>query len=101
MYNIEKIIEAGGKVWEKGAYKRLYIKQAILSTGAIQVDRYNTGNISSVKIDGEKISNHSGGILLDAVDKGYIDLKTGELVVRTRDTEERILKGLLEKYYGK
>lgn len=101
MYNIDKIIEAGGKVWEKGAYKRLYIKQAILSTRAIQVDRYNTGNISSVKVDGEKISNHSGGILLGAVEKGFIDLNTGKLVVSTRDTEEKILKGLLEKHFGK
>jgi hypothetical protein len=43
----------------------------------LEVDRYNTGNISSAFLDGEKISNSKAYKYLQG--KAYIDLNTNKL----------------------
>src|SRR5690606_8036459 len=51
-----RLIAKGGKVWEKGGHRRIYINNLVELYG-LELDYYNTGNICSAKLDGQKISN--------------------------------------------
>lgn len=61
--------------WTKGNMDRLYINADALG---LEVERYNTGNVSSAYWQGERISNSRGSAMLYA--KTYIDIATGKLV---------------------
>lgn len=54
-----RLLEAGGKLWEKGGRSRIYINgdSAIESVFGLSLKRYGTGNILSAELNGEKISN--------------------------------------------
>lgn len=75
---IAKLEAAGFNRWTKGSMDRLYINVTKLG---LEVDYYKTGNVSSAKWQGELISNADGRRLLSS--KVWIDVKTGELHVRT------------------
>lgn len=50
---IEALEAAGFKRWTKGDYDRLYFNV----DSVMDIDRYKTGNLRSVRVNGEKISN--------------------------------------------
>lgn len=68
---IERLIRHGFSRWTKGTMDRMYINADKLG---LEYTTYNTGNISSAKLDGEKISNSKAYRLLGA--KTYLDLHT-------------------------
>lgn len=75
---IKKILEdLGGNYWEKGSYKRVYFDPKKFG---LEVDFYGTGNISSAKLDGEKVSNTGAGSILST--KFFYDFNTGEIVTK-------------------
>lgn len=53
---LENLIAVGGKLWQKGDAKRVYFNDLELLLG-LEMEYYNTGNIMSAKLNGEKISN--------------------------------------------
>ena len=63
-------------LWEKYNKRRLYLDFAKIVN--LEVDRYNTGNISSAFLEGEKISNSKAYKYLQG--KAYINLNDNTLV---------------------
>ena len=73
---IQKLIEDDAhNLWEKYNKKRLYLDFAKIIN--LQVDRYNTGNISSASLEGEKISNSKAYKYIQG--KAFIDLNSNKL----------------------
>ena len=73
---IQNLIEdEANNLWEKYNKRRLYLDFAKIIN--LEVDRYNTGNISSAFLDGEKISNSKAYKYLQG--KAFIDLNTNTL----------------------
>ena len=68
--------------WTKNGYDRIYFNATQLG---LECDRYNTGNLKWVTIDGQVISNCRGRKILN--DKAYWDLNTDVLYIGpTMDT---------------
>ena len=70
-------------LWEKYNKRRLYLDFAKIVN--LEVDRYNTGNISSAYLEGEKISNSKAYKYLQG--KAYIDLNTNVLECQYMNSE--------------
>ena len=75
---IAKLEAAGFNRWTKGGHDRLYVNAETLG---LKVSCYKSGNVSRAEWQGERISNADGRRLLSS--KVWIDVKTGELHVRT------------------
>lgn len=75
---IAKLEAAGFNRWTKDNMDRMYVNATRLG---LEVDYYKTGNVRNAKWQGESISNADGRRLLAS--KIWIDVKTGELHVRT------------------
>lgn len=71
---IDKLTEVGFKRWQKGNLDRLYINATQLG---LVCTYYNTGNISSAELNGERLSNSQGYKMKNA--KTFMDVKTGSL----------------------
>lgn len=96
--------------WERGSDVRYYLnRDALQDAAGFNVDRYNTGNIASISIQGEGISNSKGKAALAALhnDVSAYVKPSGEVVVvgyRGADSEwwfhaiqpavERMVSGL-------
>lgn len=78
-YTVEDLIAMGAKRWEKAGYDRLYLNKAGLRFAGLEISRYNTGNVSLAKLNGEKVSNAKGSRMASIVERAYIDLTTGKL----------------------
>ena len=80
--NIEKIQQLlkdeKNNLWEKHNKRRLYLDFANIIN--LEVSRYNTGNISSAYLEGEKISNSKASKYLSGT--AYIDLDTNTLITK-------------------
>lgn len=87
---IEKLIELGAKRWSKAGKDRLYLNDAGLKLAELDIDRYNTGNISSATMAGDKISNSKAGKIIPAVSQGYIDLESGKVVINNYQAVDEI-----------
>lgn len=62
-----------GNLWEKGGHRRIYFNAATIATSqGLDWGRYNTGNISSASLNGQKISNNACRRILD--DLQYVKL---------------------------
>lgn len=91
---IEKMEANGFNRWTKGDYDRMYFN--IEDTDAMDVERYNTGNISYAELNGKEISHAEAGRILAV--KAYVDVATGEVVVNGHNEEaEEIVKEEIEK----
>jgi len=56
----------GGKLWEKHGKCRVYFEGAYIANDyGLEWTRYNTGNISSASLNGERISNSECRRILD------------------------------------
>lgn len=78
-YTVEDLIAMGAKRWEKAGYDRLYLNKAGLKLAGLEISRYNTGNVSLAKLNGEKFSNAKGSRMASIVERAYIDLTTCKL----------------------
>ena len=81
MNTVEKLEQMGGKYWERGDKRRVYFDPAIvLGFAGLETQRYGTGNISSAKLNGEKISNSRARRIASAFHycKFYYDCTDGE-----------------------
>ena len=73
---LQNLIEdESNNLWEKYNKRRLYLDFAKIIN--LEVDRYNTGNISTAFLEGEKISNSKAYKYLQG--KAFIDLNTNTL----------------------
>lgn len=89
MNNVEeKLISAGGNLWEKYGRKRIYINDddVIEKVFGLSVSRYNSGMISSAFLNGEKISNSQARRLLAI--QPYYDCIAGKFVSRLNPLPE-------------
>lgn len=93
----ELLKDESHNLWEKYNKRRLYLNWSKLVN--LEINRYNTGNISSSYLDGEKISNtkafkYSRG-------KAYIDLNTNILACVYMDSEMiKLLENALQLSIG-
>lgn len=84
---IETLEGMGANRWTKYDRDRLYLQKILPEMIGLEIDRYNSGNISSAKINGEKISNSSAGRYLAGMEKTYYDIKNKKLFVDTHRDE--------------
>jgi ArsR family metal-binding transcriptional regulator len=79
----ELIKDKSNNIWEKYNKKRLYLEWTKLVN--LEIHRYNTGNISTAYLDGEKISNSKAYKYLQG--KAYIDLNCNTLQCQNMNPE--------------
>lgn len=93
--DIEALEKKGFSRWTKGNMDRLYF--SLEKAGALELDYYKSGNLSSAYLDGERISNAEAYRLLAV--KCFVDLKNGnELVVQnSREEAQEVVRELAEK----
>ena len=72
-----KLVEMGGKLWEQGDKRRIYLNNWLELAG-VSVSRYGTGNISSASVNGKKLSNAKAGELSGV--KVFWDCASDELM---------------------
>lgn len=105
MYSIEQLEKVGGKLWEKGAMRRVYFND-LAALIDLEVEKYGTGNISGARHNGEKISNAEAGRILAGLGKIWYDLEKGAFAHRAsdafvkpeyRDYGSQAIKALTEK----
>ena len=77
-------------LWEKYSKKRLYLDFAKIVN--LEINKYNTGNISSALLDGEKISNSKAYKYMQG--KAYINLDDNTLVCQYMHND---IKDILEE----
>lgn len=81
VFTAETMVAIGGSRWTKNDMDRVYINNWARFIG-LEVSTYNTGNISSATLDGERISNSEAGRLLGMVEKVYFDVTDGSVHVK-------------------
>lgn len=82
---INKLVELGGNHWEKYGKNRVYFNAGDLAKFmGYDWANYNTGNISSAKLNGENTSNRQmRRVLSDLNCKLYYDLSDGLFYYQT------------------
>ena len=81
---IKKLEAKGFKRWTKGEHDRLY---ANVENFGLELHHYNSGNISSATLNGEKISN-SYGAEIKRNTSIYLNVNDGELYLTDRANDE-------------
>lgn len=96
--NIQALEKVGASRWTKYGKDRIYLSRINPEALGFTVSRYNTGNISQFLVDGEKVSNANGARIINALDGGFFDLQTGELLLTTdRDNIFKVTEEGLKK----
>ena len=98
---VKKFSTFGGSLWEKHGKKRIYFNyKKILSDYGYKFSRYNTGNISSASLEGDKISNGSMAKILDEISdiKFFIDLSERSLRCGDSELAQEIFEYVLITY---
>lgn len=83
--NIETLTKIGGREWIKDDMRRVYFNVDLAAELiGLSVTRYNTGNISAAKLNGEKISNSKARKILGELEFGKVwyDVNSGEFHTR-------------------
>lgn len=81
MDTVEILVQAGGKIWEKGTMKRVYFgADVVLPKVGFKVNYYGTGNVSGATLKGEAISNSEAKRIMAAMQfaKVYYDFADGK-----------------------
>ena len=73
---ITRLVAAGGNQWIAGTNHRVYFRPHYIL--GLQIERYKTGSLRNVTMNGERISNSKAGRIMNA--KLYVDVTTGEVV---------------------
>jgi hypothetical protein len=66
IHTVEALTAVGGKLWERDDKKRVYFNDLAEYVG-LEVNRYHTGNVSSAKLHGDRISNSQASRMLWAI----------------------------------
>ena len=82
--NLQKLIDMGANRWQKAGRDRLYLSGAGAKIMGLEIERYNTGNISGAYLNDEKISNSAAKRIIGTYEDAYIDLTNGRLCVSDR-----------------
>lgn len=95
-----KLVAAGGRLWEKHGYRRIYFNRLHEWYG-LTYELYNTGNIRTAWVDGQRVSNSDGRRILHRLDfaKVWFDLADGKFHGKgfARDEDfERIVERIKE-----
>ena len=92
-----RLIQAGGRRWTKGEFNRIYFNNLAELYG-LQLDYYNSGNISAAQLDGEHISNSSARQILASLSSARVwyDCNSGRFETKglTEQAHERIMAAL-------
>lgn len=92
-----RLVAAGGSRWEKAGHNRIYFNNLAELYG-LELSFYNTGNISSATLDGERISNNSARLILSSLNsaKVWYDCNTGRFETQglSERAHERIMAAL-------
>jgi len=100
---LEDLLKVGGNEWRKENMHRIYFNDMPGLYG-VKVTRYNTGNVSSATLDGERISNSAARKILNKLccGKFWYDVPTGQFMSRgLAESDARILKdAVLERLDG-
>lgn len=71
----EMLLSMGGREWAKGGLHRIYLPVEVSARVLeLKVTRYDSGNISSATLEGEKISNASAKEILYDLEGAYYDV---------------------------
>lgn len=89
VYSVETMTAIGGSAWIRGDKHRVYINGWTAYAG-LEVDHYNTGNISSASYQGKAISNSQAYKLVGCIDKVWFDAADGKLHARFGLSESRV-----------
>lgn len=89
IFSAETMTAIGGSRWTKNGHDRVYINNWAQYL-PLEIDRYNTGNISGATWDGELIANRQAGLILGSIDKVWFDAADGKLHCRYGYTQSRI-----------
>ena len=85
---IENLLQVGGKEWQKNGMHRVYFND-LPGLYGLKVTRYNTGNVSSATLDGERISNSAARKMLNKLCGSFwYDVSAGEF--RSRGLSEDV-----------
>jgi len=94
---VEQLKAVGGSEWQKNGMHRVYFHDLAAWLG-LDCSYYNTGNISSARINGERISNSQARRLMHAVDKLWFDVLTGKWMFQgDRETATEIIAAIRSK----
>ena len=78
----EKLIAAGGRRWTKNGRDRVYFNgNSAAKLIGYEFEYYKTGNLSTVKKNGEYMSNCHGRRILGSLSNVYVDLADNNRVV--------------------
>ena len=88
-FSTEAMVAIGGSHWQRGDKDRVYINNWADFAG-LEVDRYNTGNISAAAYRDENISNSQASKILGCIDKVWFDAADGRLHCRYGFSESRV-----------
>lgn len=85
---VEQLVAVGGSEWQRGDKHRVYFND-LASLYGLEVSRYNTGNISGARLNGEEISNGQARKLISTlqVAKLWWDVPTGKFMVQGMEAE--------------
>lgn len=77
---VEEAVTLGGREWQKGDHHRVYFNgEALYKLYGLEINCYNTGSISSVYLNGKKISNNKARGFINQIEmNNWMDAKTGE-----------------------
>ncbi len=98
---IAKLRALGGRLWEKGSYKRIYFSpRLVYENMGLNVQYYNTGNVSGATLAGERISNSEARRIIQALDdcKIYYDLMDGKIYYRGNSFGFKAYEGYVKDF---
>lgn len=78
-WNVKALESMGATRWTKYGKDRLYLSKCGAQIIGLAVDRYNSGNICSAEINGERISNAEANRYMSTYADAYIDMTTGKV----------------------
>lgn len=94
---IETLADNGGKLWEKNLMRRIYFNPEIVMS--LDINKYNTGNISGASCEGSRISNSEAYRALSV--KFWYDLSDNKFHWKNADTLHSDCKIAIDNFVEK
>lgn len=90
MTELEALEQIGSR-WQKGNMDRIYVND-LADWYGLRYSTYNTGNISSATLNGEKVSNSQARRIADDLNfiKLWYDVPTGQWMTKTLVTVNNV-----------
>ncbi len=94
--DIKKIKKIGTECI-KGNYHRIYLNNDYSETIGLKLTYWNSGKVSSAHLNGEKISNNKGSMMISSFAKIWLNVNTNKL--EFKNIPENHIDGIV-KYYS-